>query len=53
MLFITFSSENSQLCHKIVTFWAAKATKIIKILYFLRMLASAKNLLNFNVLIKR
>ena len=35
MFFITFSSENSQLCHKIVKFWTAKATKIIRILYFL------------------
>ena len=32
MLFILFSSENSQPCDKIVKFYAAKAIKIIKIL---------------------
>ena len=34
MLFIIFSLENSQMCHEIVKFLAAKATKII--IYYAR-----------------
>ena len=34
MLLIIFSSEKSLLCHKIVKFWIAKASKILKIPYF-------------------
>ena len=37
------ASENSQLSHKIVKFWAAKATKIIRILYFLSNAYTSKN----------
>ena len=32
MLFIAFKSENSQISQETVKLWAAKATKIIKIL---------------------
>ena len=31
MLFVTFQSENSQISRETIKFWAAKATKIIKI----------------------
>ena len=31
MLFITFLSENSQISNETIKFWAAEATKIIKI----------------------
>ena len=30
MLFITSSSESSQICNEIVKFWAAEATKIFQ-----------------------
>ena len=35
MLFITYSLENSQIFHEIVKFWAAKTTKMIRILNLL------------------
>ena len=35
MLFITFSSENDQICHDIVNFQAAKTTESIRILEML------------------
>ena len=34
ILFITSLSENSQICHETIKFWAAKDTEIIKILLF-------------------
>ena len=33
MFFISFYSENGQIFHETVQLWAAKATKIMKILY--------------------
>ena len=36
MLFNTFSSEDSEICHEMVKFWAANATRIFKIFYLLR-----------------
>ena len=35
-MFITFLKENSEMCHQIVKFWAAKATKIMRTLYLFR-----------------
>ena len=39
--------RNSEMCHKIVKFWATKVAKIIRILYFFSMFASAKKFAKF------
>ena len=51
---ITFSSENSQMtCPAVVKFWAAKATKFIRILRLLRNADISKQFcLTIEVLVK-
>ena len=53
MLFITYYSRNSRIFHEKVKFWAAKATEIIKISIFSKLLTSAKFFAEFNVLITK
>ena len=48
-----FRQKNSQLCHKIVKFWAAKSTKIIKILYFLSNAGISKKFAKFECFDKK
>ena len=53
MLFITFLSENSQICHETVKFWAAKAPKIIKMSDLFRKSDVSKFFVNFQCFDKK
>ena len=53
MLFITFYSENSQISHETVKYWAAKTTKIIKILDIFRNADVAKFFVKFQCFHKK
>ena len=48
-----FNKKNSRIFHEKVKFWAAKVTKIIKMLDLLKMLTSAKYFVEFQCFDKK